>query len=401
MTEQQCDGYLEEIQERMDGDVFKAMLEVMVRRVMEEELAQYLGAQRHERTQERRGHRNGYKPRSLRTRVGELDLQVPQARGVEPYSPMLFAKWQRTERALLVACAEMYFMGVSTRKVKKVLEKMGGFELSASTVSCVASELDEKLTEFRQRRLDAHIWPYLMVDATYVKVRKQGRVEDQAVLVVAGVNEAGRREILTWRLAEVESEDTWSEVFRELKQRGVSGVQWLVSDGHAGIRAAVRTQFTGVAWQRCWTHFMRNALAKAGHKHQKSLAKELVAARQFDDVKTCMSEAERVAERWEKQYPRVAAQIREQFEETLAVHGLPREHRRRVYTTNIMERLMEEVKRRTRVVGIFPNTSSCDRLVGAHLLERDEAWQCEGTRYLVMDHLEQTPHQWKRTKATE
>ena len=401
MTEQQCDGYLEEIQERMDGDVFKAMLEVMVRRVMEEELAQYLGAQRHERTQERRGHRNGYKPRSLRTRVGELDLQVPQARGVEPYSPMLFAKWQRTERALLVACAEMYFMGVSTRKVKKVLEKMGGFELSASTVSCVASELDEKLTEFRQRRLDAHIWPYLMVDATYVKVRKQGRVEDQAVLVVAGVNEAGRREILTWRLAEVESEDTWSEVCRELKQRGVSGVQWLVSDGHAGIRAAVRTQFTGVAWQRCWTHFMRNALAKAGHKHQKSLAKELVAARQFDDVKTCMSEAERVAERWEKQYPRVAAQIREQFEETLAVHGLPREHRRRVYTTNIMERLMEEVKRRTRVVGIFPNTSSCDRLVGAHLLERDEAWQCEGTRYLVMDHLEQTPHQRKRTKATE
>lgn len=401
MTEQQCDGYLEEIQERMDGDVFKAMLEVMVRRVMEEELAQHLGAQRHERTQERRGHRNGYKPRSLRTRVGELDLQVPQARGVEPYSPMLFAKWQRTERALLVACAEMYFMGVSTRKVKKVLEKMGGFELSASTVSCVASELDEKLTEFRQRRLDAHIWPYLMVDATYVKVRKQGRVEDQAVLVVAGVNEAGRREILTWRLAEVESEDTWSEVFRELKQRGVSGVQWLVSDGHAGIRAAVRTQFTGVAWQRCWTHFMRNALAKAGHKHQKSLAKELVAARQFDDVKTCMSEAERVAERWEKQYPRVAAQIREQFEETLAVHGLPREHRRRVYTTNIMERLMEEVKRRTRVVGIFPNTSSCDRLVGAHLLERDEAWQCEGTRYLVMDHLEQTPHQRKRTKATE
>jgi transposase-like protein len=401
MTEQQCDGYLEEIQERMDGDVFKAMVEVMVHRVMEEELAQHLGAQRHERTQERRGHRNGYKPRSLKTRVGELDLQVPQARGVEPYSPMLFAKWQRTERALLVACAEMYFMGVSTRKVKKVLEKMGGFELSASTVSCVASELDEKLTEFRQRRLDAHIWPYLMVDATYVKVRKQGRVEDQAVLVVAGVNEAGRREILTWRLAEVESEDTWSEVFRELKQRGVSGVQWLVSDGHAGIRAAVRTQFTGVAWQRCWTHFMRNALAKAGHKHQKSLAKELVAARQFDEVKTCMSEAERVAERWEKQYPRVAAQIREQFEETLAVHGLPREHRRRVYTTNIMERLMEEVKRRTRVVGIFPNTSSCDRLVGAHLLERDEAWQCEGTRYLVMDHLEQTPHQRKRTKATE
>jgi len=398
MTKRKCDEYLAEIQERMDDDVLKAMVEVIVQRVMEEELAHHLGAERHERTEERRGHRNGYKARSLKTRVGALSLQVPQSRGVEPYSPMLFAKWQRSERALLVACAEMYFMGVSTRKVKRVLEKMGGFELSASTVSCVASELDEKLAEFRRRRLDAHTWPYLMVDATYVKVRKNGRVVDQAVLVVAGVNEAGRREILTWRLADVESEDTWTEVFRELKQRGVSGVQWFVSDGHAGIRAAVRTQFTGVAWQRCWTHFMRNALAKVGHKHKDPLAKELIAARRFDDVKTCLMEAERIAERWEKDYPRAAEQIREQFEETLAVHGLPREHRRRVYTTNIMERLMREIKRRTRVVGIFPNESSCDRLVGAHFLERDETWKCERMRYLVMDHLQQPPREGKRNK---
>jgi putative transposase len=396
MTNEKCDGYLDEIQEQLDGDLFKAMLEVMARRVMEEELARHVGAERHERTQERRGHRNGYKPRSLKTRIGELSLQVPQTRGVEPYSPMLFAKWQRTERALLVACAEMYFMGVSTRKVKRVLEKMGGFELSASTVSCVASELDEKLTEFRHRRLDAHTWPYLMVDATYVKVRKNGRVVDQAVLVVAGVNDDGRREILTWRLADVESEDTWSEVLRELKQRGVGGVQWLVSDGHAGIRAAVRTQFAGVAWQRCWTHFMRNALAKVGHKHKDAFAKELIAARKFDDVKTCLMEAERVAQRWHKEYPRAAEQIRAQFEETLAVHALPQEHRRRVYTTNIMERLMREIKRRTHVVGIFPNESSCDRLVGAHFLERDETWQCERMRYLVMDHLEQVPREKAR-----
>jgi transposase-like protein len=401
MTKRNCDGYLDEIQERMDGDMFKAMLEVMAQRVMEEELALHLGAERHERTAERRGHRNGYKARGLKTRMGELELQVPQARGVEPYSPTLFAKWQRSERALLVACAEMYFMGVSTRKVKKVLEKMGGFELSASTVSCIAAELDEKLTEFRQRRLDAHTWPYLMVDATYVKVRKRGRVVDQAVLVVAGVNDAGRREILTWRLAAVESEDTWTEVLRELKQRGVSGVQWLISDGHEGIRAAVRTQFSGVAWQRCWTHFMRNALAKVGHKHKEAFAKELIAARKFDDVKTCLMEAERVAQRWEKDYPRAAEQIRAQFEETLAVHDLPREHRRRVYTTNIMERLMKEIKRRTRVVGIFPNESSCDRLVGAHFLERDETWQCERMRYLVMDHLEQTPPQSKPNKKKE
>ena len=391
MTKSKCDGYLEELQEQMAGDVFKSMLEVMARRVMEEELTRHLGAERHERRPERRGHRNGYKARGLKTRVGDLALQVPQARGVEPYSPMFFAKWQRSERALLVACAEMYFMGISTRKVKKVLEKMGGFELSASTVSCVAQELDEKLAEFRNRRLDDHTWPYVMVDACYVKVRKNGRVVDQAVLVVAGVNDAGQREILTWRMADVESEDTWAEVFRELKQRGMDGVQWLTSDGHAGIRAAVRSQFSGVAWQRCWTHFMRNVLGKVGHKHKDALAKELKAARKLDDIKTCLMEAERVAERWEKEYPRAAQQIRDQFEETLAVHNLPGEHRRRVYTTNMMERLMREIKRRTRVVGIFPNASSCDRLVGAHFIERHETWQCERMRYLVMDHLEQAP----------
>lgn len=393
MTTDESDGYLDEIQERMDGDVFKAMLEVMARRVMEEEVARHVGAERHERTLERRGHRNGYKARGLKTRMGELALAVPQVRGAEPYSPLLFAKWQRCERALLVACAEMYFMGVSTRKVKHVLEKMGGFELSASTVSCVAQELDERLAEFRQRRLDEHTWPYLMVDATYVKVRKKGRVVSQAVLVVAGINEACHREILTWRLADVESEDTWTEAFRELKQRGISGVTWLISDGHEGIQAALRTQFNGVGWQRCWTHFMRNALAKVGHKHKDALAKELRAARKFDDVSICLAEAERVAQRWQAQYPRAAAQIREQFEQTLAVHHLPGAHRRRVYTTNMMERLMREIKRRTRVVGIFPNESSCDRLVGAHLLERHERWHCEPARYLAMEHLEHAPHQ--------
>jgi len=391
MAKHNDDGYLAEIQEHLDGDMLRTMVEVMARRVMEEELAEHLCAGRHERTGERRGYRNGYKPRKLKTRVGELEFEVPQARGVEPYSPLFFAKWERSERALLTACAEMYFMGVSTRKVKQVLQKMGGFSLSAATVSCVAQELDEKLAEFRGRRLDGNEWPYLMVDATYVKTRRRGRVVNAAVLVVAGVNDSGRREILTWQLAEVESENTWTEVFRELRQRGISGVQWLVSDGHEGIHAALRTQFPQAAWQRCWTHFMRNVLKKVSHKHQKALARELIAARKFDQVSICMAEAERIAARWEKDYPKAARQIREQFEQTLAVHDLPREHRRRVYTTNIMERIMAEVKRRTNVVGIFPSEASCDRLVGAQLLERHESWQCEERRYLVMDHLAQTP----------
>lgn len=388
MTRHKHDGYLDTVQEQMDGDLLQSMITVMAQRLMEEEMERHLGAERHERSTERRGHRNGYKPRSLNTRVGKLALQIPQARGTEPYSPMLFAKWERSERALLVACAEMYFMGVSTRKVKHVLEKMAGFELSASTVSCVAQELDEKLAEFRSRRLDGETWPYLMVDATYIKVRKRGGVVSQAVLVVAGVNGSGQREILTWRVADVESEDTWTEVFRELRQRGVRGVQWLISDGHEGIQAAVRAQFSGVHWQRCWTHFMRAATAKVGHKHKAPLVQELKAARRQPELTICLQEAERVAERWEGQYPKLATQIRDQFEQTLAVHDLPREHQRKAYTSNMIERVMAEVKRRTRVVGIFPNEASADRLIGAHLLERQETWQCERKRYLAMEHLE-------------
>jgi len=381
-------GFVEMLQAHSGEDMFLEMLRMMAQSVMHEEIEHHVGASMHERTSNRRGHRNGHKPRTLNTRMGKLELCVPQARGVEPYSPLFFAKWQRSERALLVACAEMYFMGVSTRKVKNVLREMGGFELSAATVSCVAQELDEKLTEFRARRLDQHEWPYVMVDACYVKVRKNGRVVNQAILVASGVNNAGRREILTWRPADVESEDTWTELFRELRHRGVSGVRYITSDGHQGIRAAVAKQYIGASWQRCWTHFMRNALAKVGHKCKDALAKELSGARKFDDVRICMDEAERVAERWEKQYPRVAKQIREQFEETLSVHGLPPAHRRRVYTTNIMERLMREIKRRTRVVGIFPNEASADRLIGAQMLERHETWCCERMRYLNMDWLD-------------
>ena len=381
-------GFVEMLQEHSGEDMFLEMLRMMAQSVMHEEIEHHLGASMHERTANRRGHRNGHKSRTLNTRMGKLELRVPQARGVEPYSPLFFAKWQRSERALLVACAEMYFMGVSTRKVKNVLREMGGFELSASTVSCIAQELDEKLTEFRARRLDEHEWPYVMVDACYVKVRKNGRVVSQAILVASGVNDVGRREILTWRPADVESEDTWTELFRELRHRGVSGVRYIISDGHQGIRAAVAKQYIGASWQRCWTHFMRNAMAKVGHKYKDALAKELSGARKFDDVKICMDEAERVAERWEKQYPRVARQIREQFEETLSVHSLPPAHRRRVYTTNIMERLMREIKRRTRVVGIFPNEASADRLIGAQMLERHETWCCQRARYLDMDKLE-------------
>lgn len=385
MTSKHCAGFLEQIQKNGGSDVMLEMLRIMVQTVLEEGISRHLGAQPYERGATRRGHRNGYKARTLKTRMGELSLSIPQARGPEPFEPYPLVKWQRSERALLVACAEMYYQGISTRKVNRVLEEMGGFSLSASTVSRVAAELDERLCEFRNRRLDEVSWPFLMVDACYLKVRHHGSIKNRSVLVVAGINEEGRRELLTWRVGDVESESTWGEVFSELCQRGVQGVQYVVSDGHAGIQAATAHYFCDASWQRCWTHFMRNVLAKASHKDKNVLSRELIAARKIADVKICLAEAERIAERWEQRYKRVSVQIREQFEQTLAVHGLDNKQRRRVYTTNMLERIMREIKRRTRVVGIFPNEESCDRLVGAHLIEMHESWQCEKSHYLSLE----------------
>lgn len=387
MTRNEYGTFLRQIQESGGQDVMLEMLRLMVQTVLEEGITRHLGADRHERSASRRGYRNGYKPRTLKTRMGELSLAVPQVRGTDPFEPYPLVKWQRSERALLVACAEMYFQGVSTRKVSQVLSEMGGFELSAATVSRVATELDEKLSEFRNRRLDEHSWPFLMVDACYTKVRHHGTIRKRAVLVVSGITEEGRREILTWRVADVESEATWGDVFSELRQRGVHGVRWIVSDGHRGIQAAVTRYFGDAVWQRCWTHFIRNILAHASHRDKPVLCQELRAAWQIEDVNLCLAEAERIAQRWESKYPRVAAQIREQFEQTLGVHGLEKASRRRVYTTNMLERVMREIKRRTRVIGIFPNDASCDRLVGAHLIEIHETWQCEKARFVQIDKM--------------
>ena len=384
-TKKQSEEYAAEIQAHVDGDVLREMVRTMLQRVMEEEMEQHLGAARHERSTERVGHRNGYKPRKILSRIGALELEVPQVRGGEPYHPSMFARWQRSERALLVACSEMYFLGVSTRNVSTILEEMGGFSLSATTVSRVAMELDEQLEEFRSRRLDHHAWPYLVVDACYLKVRRGKRIVPVAVLVVGGVNEQGEREILSWKVGDAESEETWGEVFRDLKRRGLNGVELVVSDGHEGIQAAVAKQFIGVPWQRCWVHFLRNAMKKVSYKHYRALLDELRAVRRIEEPALRAQEVVALAERWAKVSEKLGKQILDQFEETMAVAGLPGEHRRKLYTTNLLERVMKEIKRRTRVVGIFPNDAACDRLVGARLLEIHEDWQCASRRYLNME----------------
>jgi len=364
-------------------DVLRSMVERMVREVLAQEVEAHVGAGRYARGGERRGQRNGTKARTLKTRVGKLELEVPQVRGMEPYHPSLFGRWERSERALLAACAEMYFLGVSTRKVTQVMETMGGFSMSAASVSRVAAELDESLSAFRERRLDHTQWPHLVVDALYLKVRHNHKIVSRAVLIVAGVSSEGTREILSWRVDDSESQDTWSAIFTDLKRRGASGVATLTSDGHQGIQAAARRCFPDTQWQRCRVHFMRNALAKVSDKERHEAARDLRAIFQSGQPEICLLTAREIAGKWSARRPKLAQQIESQVEECLAVHSLPRNAVRKLHSTNLLERLNREIRRRTNVVGIFPSIASCERLVGVILLEHHESWTCEDKRYII------------------
>ena len=281
---------LQDVFVKRDG--LKFLLERLLNETMQSEVAAHVKAGVHERSEERRGHRNGYKPRTLKTRVGELELSVPQVRACEPYHPSMFAKWQRSERALLVACAEMYFQGVSTRNVRDVLEAMCDGEISSMTVSRVAAELDEKLLTFRHRRLDGTEYPYMHIDARYEKVRVDGRVVSQAVLVAVGFTSEGKREILDWRVGDSESQETWGEMFRQLKDRGLKGLKLLTSDAHSGIRAAMERHFQGVAWQRCRVHFKREILRKVSWKVYRQVAAELVVVFTPNERTECLHRGE-------------------------------------------------------------------------------------------------------------
>lgn len=361
------------------------LLETVVNGAMEAEVSEHLQAQPHERRSDRRGHRNGYKPRTLKTRAGNLALQVPQVRGCEPYHPSMFARWQRSERALLVACAEMYYQGTSTRKVAAVLEQMCGFELSASTVSRVAGEIDEKLAQFRARRLDETTYPYLQIDARYEKVRVEDRVISQAVLVIVGFTAQGHREVLSWCVGDSESEQTWGELFRSLKDRGLRGVELVISDAHGGIRAAMARHFQGVSWQRCRVHFKREMWRKVGYKQMKPMLAELASVFKGEDRAECLRRGEEMACQWEGRYPEVARMLRDGLGDCLTALSFPEHHRRRLTSTNLLENIMRQLKRRTAVVGVFPNRASCDRLVGAQLLELHEQWQTEEKAYFNME----------------
>ena len=370
-----------------DPNFLREIVERVLQEMLEAEMTEHIGAASYERSATRTGHRNGYKPRTLRTRVGTLNLLVPQDREGN-FSTRLFSRYQRNERALCLALMEMYVEGVSTRKVKEVTEELCGTSFSKSLVSSLAGSLDSELEAWRDRRLEARAYPYVFVDARYEKIRVDHRVVNRGVLVVSGVRDDGFREVLGVGVAETESEATYQELFRSLKRRGLSGVQLVVSDEHEGLKAAIARHFQGASHQRCQVHYARNLLGMVGHARRKELGTDLRAIFAALDRKQALTIAASVAEKWrQKGNEKVAEHLEEHIEECLSCLAFPESHRRRIRTTNGLERLNQEIKRRTRVVRIFPNERSCLRLVTALTVEQSEEW-ITGRRYLDMQELE-------------
>jgi putative transposase len=383
-----------------DPGFLREIVERVLQELLEAEMTEHIGAAPYERVEGRKGHRNGHKPRMLRTRVGTLNLLVPQDRE-GTFSTRLFSRYQRNEKALVLALMEMYVEGVSTRKVKEVTEALCGTSFSKSPVSSLAGGLDAELEAWRSRPLSAKAYPYLFVDARYEKVRVGPRVASQGVLLVSAVRDDGLREILGVEVADTESEATYRELFRSLKRRGLSGVELVVSDDHEGLKAAIARHFQGASHQRCQVHYARNLLGMVGATRRKELAADLRGIFAAPDRRSALGLASSVTEKWrQKGYPKVAEHIEEHIEECLTCLAFPESHRRRIRTTNGQERLNQEIKRRTRVVRIFPNRRACLRLVTALAVEQSEEW-VTGRRYLDMRDLEEQRREEGRRVAEE
>ena len=364
-----------------DGDVLRALVHQVIEQVLEAEMDEALGAGKSERVEGRLGYRSGYRSRTLITRVGKLELRVPQDREGR-FSTQLFERYQRSEKALVSALAEMYVQGVSTRKVKAITEELCGHTFSASAISEINKKLDEDLSQFASRRLEED-YPYLILDARYEKVRDCGCVRNRAVLVAIGINWDGRRCVLGVELANRESATSWREFLVKLVERGLRGVELVISDDHAGLRQSIREVLTQSRWQRCYVHFLRNALDHLPRKGDEDCLRELRWMYERRDHAEAQRDLAAWLQKWQGKYPKLCDWVESNIEETFTFFALPVEHHKHLKSTNMLERINEELKRRTRVVRIFPNAGSCLRLVRALTVEMHENW-IEATRYLNM-----------------
>jgi putative transposase len=376
-----------------DDDYLRTMVQAIVQATLEAEMSQALQAEKGERTPERLGYRSGYYGRSLITRVGPLELRVPQDRQGR-FSTELFERYQRSEKALVAALAEMYVAGVSTRKVKGVTEELCGHSFSASSISTITKSLDRELKSFCERRL-AEAFPYLILDARYERVREAGVIVSQAVLIAIGIDWEGRRQVLAVELANRESRSSWKDFLAGVRRRGLHGVEVVVSDDHEGLTSAIREILPEAAWQRCYVHFLRNALDYVPRKVDDDCLMELrwfYDRREFAEVRRDLAAW---LAKWTGKYPKLCDWVEANVEETLTYYRLPLAHHKHLKSTNMLERLNQELKRRTHVVRIFPNAASCLRLVRALAAEIHESW-LEAPRYLNMEHLKEHKKQAMR-----
>ena len=347
-------------------------------------MSETIGAEKGERTETRLAYRSGYYPRSWVTRVGTLELRVPQGRAGR-FSTELFQRYQRSEKALVGTLAEIYVQGVSTRKVKAVTEALCGHGFSASAISTINKSLDEALLAFAERRLNEPL-PYLILDARYEKVREAGIILSQAVLVAVAVDGEGQRQIIGVDLANRESRTSGRDFLRGLKERGLFGVEFVVSDDHEGLKQAIREILPGAHWQRCYVHFLRNALDYLSRKLADDCLQELRWIYDRRELAEARRDIAAWLAKWQAKHSRLCDWVEENIEETLTYYRLPQPHHKHMKSTNMLERLNQELKRRTHVVRIFPNAESCLRLVRALAVETHENW-LEGPRYLDMQRL--------------
>ena len=359
----------------MDGDVdfLREGMHVFSQAVMELEVTQHLGAERHARTPERTGQRNGYRERRWDTRVGTIDLHVPRVRDGS-YFPALLDPRRRAERALVAVVQEAYIHGVSTRRVDDLVQALGITGLSKSEVSRLCATLDAEVARFRTRPLTGR-YPYLWLDATYLKVRQNGRVVSMAVVIAISVTAEGRREVLGLDVGPSEEEAFWEQFLRGLVERGLTGVQLVISDAHAGLKRALTAILQGASWQRCRVHFVRNALALVPKSAQQLVAATIRTVFAQPDATSAREQWRRVADNFRDRFPRLADLMDEGETDVLAYLAFPSAHWRQIWSNNPLERLNKEVKRRTDVVGIFPNDAAVIRLVGMILAEQHDEWQ--------------------------
>ena len=379
-----------------DPDLLREIISVTLQEMLEAEMDEAIGAQKGERSPSRLSYRSGHYPRTLLTRVGKIELRVPRDREGR-FSTQIFERYQRSEKALTLAICEMYVCGVSTRKVKEIAQELFGDEISASTVSRLNASLDVALSGFASRPLEEE-YPYLILDARYERVRDNGTVRSQAVLIAIGINWDGKREVLAIELANRESKNTWKEFLLSLKSRGLRGVKMAISDAHEGLRIAISETIPESLWQRCYVHFLRNALDHLPRKGDDDCLVELRWIYDRFSLEEAHKDITLWIERWQERYPKLVDWVEANIYETLTFYSFPRSHRKHLKSTNMLERVNEEIKRRTLVVRIFPNQASALRLIRALGVEIHEHW-IEEHRYLNMAELRERSKHGLKTVA--